>query len=392
MKKKFYLFTVLSILFCSSCTDKKVPSGLIGININPLQVENAYDIAADVEFACDIIALETNDNSLVGNVDRLAYSNGNYYIFDGHNNSVLIFDKVGNFIKKLHKKGQGPDEYTNISAFALQGENIWVADNSARLMLCYDSNLEMKTKINTMDITCIDDMVAVENHLFLATNWWGWKAKNWAFGFLNTDDNQPNCLLQVAKLDDNYSAPQKSSQIARLDSSCLFIQSYCDTIFYADNHSFYPAYQLYFTKKYKDVPLKMEQLINPVNDNAIRGIQDIKQTAKSILLGYADMYEGNVRFMTAIYNKESQKSYVCPYLINSNLGGIEIWQYITFFNNGEILTAYDPDYLVSFYTEERIASIQNDFDRVRIQSVISKLTDYSNPIIFRFKLKADSKL
>jgi hypothetical protein len=72
----------------------------------PVQV-SVFDYFKSVE----LIPLETINNSLIGRLRKMFYYQGHYYVLDGQQNIVIVFDRDGKFIFKIDKRGQGPGEY-----------------------------------------------------------------------------------------------------------------------------------------------------------------------------------------------------------------------------------------------------------------------------------------
>jgi hypothetical protein len=386
--KNFIFFRVVLVFVLFSCTKEKAVTDLTVININPSKVEKGFDIANDVEYDFDILALETNDDCLIAEAYKIAHQNGVLYVFDKQGKSVLEFDSTGKHIKKLYKVGQGPDEYVSLDAFTVNGKDIWLADNLATLLLCYDENLKLKERISIRDIVLPNDIVFIDNKLYLATNWWGSEEKNWAFGSFDVQTKKANCLLEVPQTNEETAIFTKKSQIAKNGNSCLFIQSFCDTIFEMADNKLYPAYQLEFSERYEDLQRPIEKIMDPANANIIKGIEEIKQTKNSIFLAFLD----NKKYLSAIYNKNQKTCIVYQSLINSSLADLPMWQYDVFFDENEIITSYNPGYLLDYFTEERLSKISIEHYRNKIKKMLSVIDEFSNPVVFVYKIKTDSKL
>jgi hypothetical protein len=183
-------FFLLFLTLCS-CSQNKVTNDLIIIHIDPSKVEDAYDISNDVEEEWEIFALETTDDCVVNQISNIIYQNNIYYILDKKGNTVFLFDSIGNYISKLYKKGQGPDEYYEIEALCLENKNIWISDGNLRNMICYDENLKMVERFSTFDVIGVYHMKYINGNIYMATNWSGWNIKN----------------MQLAASIDEYSNP-----------------------------------------------------------------------------------------------------------------------------------------------------------------------------------------
>ena len=94
----------------------------------------------------EIIPIETTDNSLI-KFYVYDYLNGKHYILDPLQYILFIFDEKGNYLDRIDKRGQGPDEYTYIYDFTLNPEKGHIEILSPfRFIYCYDfSGNHLKT-------------------------------------------------------------------------------------------------------------------------------------------------------------------------------------------------------------------------------------------------------
>jgi hypothetical protein len=388
MKKMKLLYIVVGLIAFISCSREKA-STLVEIHIDPSKVEAAYDIANDIESEWDIITLETTDSYLINAINKLYYQNGIYYLLDKKGHTVFLYDSSGKAISKLYKKGAGPDEYSTIEALAIVDKNIWISDPNLRDLICYDENLEMRDRYKTFDIMGVYDMTTFDENICIATNWTGWNEQNIECGMYNITNREITGFLYVSKQKEETAIFKKINQLAKSENSCLFIHSYCDTIFQLSNNEFSPAYRVVFKERYEDVPLPIEKIMDSSLTHMIRGIEDIKQTSKNIIIGYGDTR----RFMTAIYDKNKGVCNVYPYLINSNIGGLQMFQYNTFFDGNNVISVYESSEILNFYAEEdNLSKIKNESDRKKIEDLKSSINTYSNPVLIRYKLKPNSSL
>ena len=83
----------------------------IKVNLNHPQKASLFDYFSHIE----LIPLETRDDVLVGYCEEIFFYQNRYYIFDGQQHSIIVFDDQGEFIFQLKKRGQGPEEYIGIT-------------------------------------------------------------------------------------------------------------------------------------------------------------------------------------------------------------------------------------------------------------------------------------
>ncbi len=116
--KHFILFQLVFLLLLASChSDKKQEGNLYPLTIHVDNIDDAEDIEVTKDkyiksFRC--IQLETDTTVLIGSVIKVLYEDNRIYITDRNGKNVFIFDGEGNFINKIYRYGQGPEEYTYV--------------------------------------------------------------------------------------------------------------------------------------------------------------------------------------------------------------------------------------------------------------------------------------
>ena len=387
MRTYTYLLICVMIAFYS-CTNKSNSnlSHLTDIIITPSDIEPSFDIANYISDEFDIIALETNEECLIAGINDVIYINEKYYILDKQTSSIFVFDSQGKYISKLFKKGEGPDEYTSLDAFVVIGNDIWISDTNIRVLIGYNSNFDLIKKINLWDKMTVNDLAVMDNYICMASNWSGLYDNNIQLGLYGIHNEEMKGLIYVPEIPEYAARFTKTSQLSMSGDSCLFIYSYCDSIFQIKHDSVIPQYRIAFKERYKDIPYSIEDYINPDKGEIIKGIEDIKQINNNILLGYID----NGIFISAVYNIDKNQSQSYSHLSHSGLGNMKIFQYAIYINDDYILSTYEltevfNDKQLSFIPDFNL--IENEEDKKKIEQVVSGLNMESNPILVKFKLK-----
>lgn len=164
MKKKHYFFLPILMLLFMACNKPK-SSNLVkpnqketpviynkGVQILPNSKDDLVLINVPAQKTIEkqdliikshkFIALETNENSLIGNIEKILSDSSFLFIFDYDNNSVLKFGSDGHFIKKIAKHGKGPGEYLKLSDIAIDKKNklLSLLDFDGRKIILFDYN------------------------------------------------------------------------------------------------------------------------------------------------------------------------------------------------------------------------------------------------------------
>lgn len=94
----------------------------IVLDLNTSQELRLSEIADTVE----IIPLEQTYNSDIAQVERFIPYKEHYYVLNTigfSNGSLLVFDKNGNFVRRIDKRGGGPGEYVDLQDIAIDSNN-----------------------------------------------------------------------------------------------------------------------------------------------------------------------------------------------------------------------------------------------------------------------------
>ena len=111
------------------------------------EIKDVWELIDNIEY----IPLETNDNVLMGNIEKLMLYNGKYYLLDGSiAYSVFIFNEDGSHYKTINNVGRGPQEYVKLNNMTIDKYNdeLILTDRSDYSLHFYDTDGNFKKKEN----------------------------------------------------------------------------------------------------------------------------------------------------------------------------------------------------------------------------------------------------
>lgn len=117
MVKYVYIFFIFVLSACIS-TPPAANDGISKINLSGDYPTHRVDLKeiADVEY----VALETTDSSLLTRMCAYFHISEKYIITsDMDTGDVFFFTRSGKFIRKVNRKGNGPEEYSNLLDIAI---------------------------------------------------------------------------------------------------------------------------------------------------------------------------------------------------------------------------------------------------------------------------------
>ncbi len=129
----FLLFT------CNQGKDDTNSEKILQYNVCDWEVESVIPIKIIKEIR--FLALETNKDNLIGNIDKIVAFKENIYILDTkYRKDILVFDRQGKYIKKIGNFGRGFGEFIRLTDFNIDGEknNLVVLDSQMHKLLFYD--------------------------------------------------------------------------------------------------------------------------------------------------------------------------------------------------------------------------------------------------------------
>ena len=240
------IFLLLALLF-SACKTEKPSEPLQEIVIDFSKSEKVVDISDIIDSTFfKIVALETNANSLIGEVDQIFYQNHRIYIVDQMQKCIIVFNEEGRFLFKLHKPGRGPGEYTEILTATVTENNIIVVDMGKREALFYDLEGNYQRNISLSKLWCHELISFKDESLYYVNNLG--KSIRGPFLLFQTDTMgkklQPFLPFKGVECNRGWAIKNYHSQCG---DSVYLIYGSMDSIFYfSKSEAMHPKYRIHY--------------------------------------------------------------------------------------------------------------------------------------------------
>lgn len=351
----------------------------------------------------ELIPLETTEENLIGEITRLIFNDGKYYIRSTNsmqNAKLFVFDENGKYIQKIGNKGVGPGEYIQFEDFTIANDNhIVIAD--------YLKLLHFDTKGQFLHTTRVE-LPASEGDFSPAE-------------ILPTNNNEymtfpliPNkhLLMKInddgSKLDLSFDPGEKGVLKCRflktwrafvVSDSCFYLTyPFCDTIYSIspDMKKIARAYYIdYGDKKLPDIPIDLrddclswEKKLNRLDDYV---------KTNSIGIGNDFLYMGitdkNHKGYFTLYSKRSKKILTAKKLVDDmylqgNVISITPKQIPHNMDGNDIIWEVEPSILLDGY--QQLSTAEREVLKQKYPAwdkVCSSLKEDDNPILLRIKVK-----
>lgn len=136
---------MLLCLTMLACTSEKVGEAVKTLTLKQDVATEKANVSEHFS-TVECVPLETAEDILIGVITKAVRHGDFIYVADA--NALYKFAPDGKFVAVLSKKGQGPDEYLNLSDFEVASDNeVWLLSRNARSIYLYTWDGEQKKKL-----------------------------------------------------------------------------------------------------------------------------------------------------------------------------------------------------------------------------------------------------
>jgi hypothetical protein len=384
---------VIIFIFLLSCgkNDQYDSDNIIAheiISINPLNAQKVN--YSQIFSAVDYIPIPTDNDFLIGNIDKLLVTENNVLIMDKYiTHSVFIFDKMSTKKIQLYKQGNGPGEYISMQDvfFDSDKQEVAIYCNMRKKLLYY--NLEGKfVREKPVSFFGARFSPVGKNEVMFCEyfiNHTGKKRKKYPNIILSSRIGDIKSSADFFFEDVDVSIVWSSlPDFSKVDERVVSIKpDHCNIVYHVSEDSIFPAYQLDFGKYNIDARYWKKARENNVTLKRVDDYCNSLELCESYcILEDADYlffnYKQKNKIYTAFYSKKTKK------LINAN----------AFMNDMDQITAFYPIYI----QDKKIYCILSSEDIITAKSyltqnkllpadVLNNVQEFDNPVIAVFTLK-----
>lgn len=135
----FLLLIVISLIGCNTSeTNDGVNNNIKNINIIDYDSKTKWSFSDFFEIV-DLIQLNTTENNLIAEAQKMYYIDDKFFIFDRRFSIVKVFDRNGKYLFDIGKIGQADGEYTHLDDidYNLKDNTFSFFSNSERSVFTY---------------------------------------------------------------------------------------------------------------------------------------------------------------------------------------------------------------------------------------------------------------
>jgi hypothetical protein len=370
----FIFFMLLYFVRCNYIKHSNITGMQKIVLTENTSVNRQTDLMKDIKY----VQLQTSDDCLINEVTEMYCTSREIFIFDIFTQSVYVFDYSGRYLRKLHKVGQGPGEYSMMSSVS-------VNEKTKRLSIVDLGKCVMYYDINSFDYLGEQkiDAVSIEEVE---------EGKYVAFNSLpvTKDDVKYNCFVLKYGVKGNI-----ERQYVPIDFASGYLMRPAHRFYTFDNDLyFYPPFTSQVYKITKDSctvcydiqydnlsypPIDFLNLTDKRGENYIKKLFDehyvyLSQIFETHNLLVSTFNVGRRCYLGLYDKKKNNGFYVFRKEYNKTGNGIDYFQ-ISGVHNDEFISV-----LKSSEIKQNTALIDN-----ALKKLVSNTAEDSNPVICMFK-------
>lgn len=403
---KYFVLFFFGLFFIFSCQEKK-NSDISEDNIERVSFYENYSEKLPLSFFVDtieLIPLETNHENMIGEITRLIFYDDKYYVRSTNgmqNGKLFVFDKTGNYLRKIGKKGGGPGEYLEFKDFTITHDGKVVLADYQRL-LTYDSKGEFLYSTKVDGSFLANEILPVKENEILAFHSLPSLLNDNMLSKINKKgfDKLFFNRGQIEALKCSFLTTWRSFVLA--DSSYYLKYPFCDTIFSIskDLNKISAVYSIDYGKK-KRPNIKVDLDDNVLTwEKKLNKLDDYLETA-SIGLGTDFLYLGTTNKIyngyITLYSFLSKKSISARKLVDDmflkeNIIPITAKCIPHNMDGNDIIWEMDPSILLKGYRQywSNLSEPKRDAFKLNYPEwyrICNSLKEDDNPILLRMKVK-----
>lgn len=320
--KKEILYILLSLIFvtCNSTKEEKTKIEIGDIVSIPItDMETSYGKLSDFAEEIKMIPLEFTDDCILGEIEKIVMSDDCIFIMERDNQKgIYVFDHMGKYLYKIGNRGQGPEEFVDLSDFSLNEEE--------RLIYLYDL---ARTKV--LVFSCEGDFIKDIQMNYYADNF---EYQNGLFYLYRENVVYGDPLYSLVIKDDRgetvnkyYPVIEKISYthyciFRKLNNEILFAEDMRDSIFTIKKDKLTPRYIVDYQDKSmskvdRESILKRTRIPLTVllECKKMAGIKDIFEINDKVFIN-------NIHIVIpkfTVYDKKTKEVKTCSHILNDFL-------------------------------------------------------------------------
>lgn len=131
------IVALLTVAGCRSHSNDDISSEHVyEVDMTKIDADSVgYSMFAD---SVEYVDLEITNESMISRIGDIEITDSAIVVCDSRQGAVMLFDRIGNFSRRIGQRGEGPEEYLAPLRIDADGERIYVYDRWRQGVMKYD--------------------------------------------------------------------------------------------------------------------------------------------------------------------------------------------------------------------------------------------------------------
>ena len=386
MKTLIHYIIIIICSTCCVCCDKSQhmqPANVINIDVE--NIDTTFDITQLLDFndKQDLIVLETNDDSLIGDVSNVIIVKNRIFIIDNITHSINVYDLNGRFKYKIQHQGRASNEYIEMTDVYINPSNIYVLDNSGNKIVVYNLMGSYEYTIDISDYWA-NNIFVINDIIYLVNKW---SESTTGLYRLFMIDKQGKLLSKQLPFKEKDCNRYYSEESAYAISDMTYLCYPSDNVIYTilDNGQCKSYLNIDFQEQampseYQTMEL-METIKYGIHDKYIYGVERIASSSRYLFISYRYQSE---RYNT-IYDNQTKEYHNIKSLNGKNSFHLPLNKY---YITDNYLVAYVDANTFFVTTKYSLNDINHEDEFIsQVRNIEKRVKDNDNGVLLLHKLK-----
>ena len=385
------LFKSLVLLFCLlifiyGCNSNSQKNDLAEnvITISDSELDDKHR-ASDIFESLVLIPLETTDESLIGNINKIVIIDTLIYILDAKSKAIMLFNTKGKYITKIACTGAGPNDYVALNDFTvLKNGDIIILDGNKKILHCKADGTPYRTYQTSFFASAIEHL---NDSVFVCSG-----------GGVEKQLHVWNCIENKtvnAFFDHDWKhAGRTFKPLIKYANNVYYHRPYTSTIYKVNPEQLTVQWFVDFGKRNinEDIHKKVEFFNVPVIIPSAANMHQFTETKNFVIFSFQveELKDGDS--YNVYYSKSSGKKIIT--IFDTYIDDMAFHEYppniIDATPSEEFINILHPEYYLNVMrTRDSAAMDKVTKERWKyVRETTRHMNDFSNPIVALYKFKS----
>lgn len=237
---------------CGGSEESSVTATAVTADVDAFKVYELDTIGPRVRFAetiekVELMRLEETDDALLSYVGELISADDKYLLSSGKTGDIYFFSKAGEFLSKVNRQGEGPEEYTGVNDKWIHNNALFVYSKNQKSVKEYSLNGDFveahDVVLDAAQVVPYGDGYALDMNRGLIDDTLAYNVV-----LLNSDFKREELLAPFKPIPSSFGMSSEFNGFQPYNNDFVYLRTMSDTLFLLQNKDLKPLARFDFGK------------------------------------------------------------------------------------------------------------------------------------------------